>query len=132
MSALAPEVAIQEIEKWLDHKKVSANKRESNEEAIKTLAEEISSGNMILTDSFNLEYKLKSPIKSEQPTTQLVFKPRLTIGTVYNHLQGVKPTDADGRLFAYAAALTTNPKDLIKNLEIDDWNIVQAVVVFFL
>lgn len=132
MSALAPEVAMQEIEKWLDHKKVSANKRESNEEAIKVLAEEISAGNMVLTDSFNLEYKLKSPIKSEQPTTQLVFKPRLTIGTVYNHLQGVKPTDADGRLFAYAAALTTNPKDLIKNLEIDDWNIVQAVVVFFL
>jgi len=132
MSALAPEVAMQEIEKWLDHKKVSAKKRESNEEAIKTLAEEISLGNMFLTDSFNLEYNLKSPIKSEQPTTKLVFKPRLTIGSVYNHLQGVKPTDADGRLFAYAAALTTNPKDLIKNLEIDDWNIVQAVVVFFL
>jgi hypothetical protein len=132
MSALSPEVAMLEIEKWLDHKKVSANKRESNEEAIKTLAEEFSSGNMILKDSFELQYKLKAPIQSERATSELIFKPRLTIGSVYNHLQGVKPTDADGRLFAYAAALTGNPKDLIKALEIDDWNIVQAVVVFFL
>ena len=132
MTALSPEVAMQEIEKWLDHKKVSASKRESNEEAINELAEEISAGNLILDASFNLEYSLKSPIISEEATKKLVFKPRLKIGTVYSHLQGVKPTDADGRLFAYAAALTSNPKEVIKNLDIDDWNIVKAVVVFFL
>ena len=133
MSALSPEVAMQEIEKWLDHKKVSASKRESNQEAIKSLAEEISSGSMVLDDTtFNLVYKIKYQSVTEAPVKELIFKPRLNIGAVYNHLQGIKPTDADGRLFAYAAALTNNPKEVIKKLDIDDWNVVQAVVVFFL
>mgnify|MGYP000022198548 CR=1 FL=1 len=129
---ISKEVANQEIEKWLDHKKVSDNKREASAESIELLADAVSSGNMILDKDFNLVYKLKFPTEAEAPITELKFKPRLKIGTVYNHLQNVKPSDADGRLFAYAAALTTNSKEVIKSLEIDDWNIVQAVVIFFL
>lgn len=132
MTALSPEVAMQEVGRWLDHKRVSESKRQSNEEAIKVMAEEMAAGNLILDDQYNLVYSLRFPISAEQPTTKLTFKPRLKLGTVYSHLQGVKPTDADGRLFAYAAALTGNPKEMIKNLDVDDWSMVQAVVVFFL
>ena len=130
---VSAEVAKLEIEKWLDHKKVSERKRESNKESIELLQDAIADGCLALNEvDFTLTQFLKVPIVSEKNTEKLIYAPRITVGKVYNHLQGLKPTDADGRLHAYAAALTSNPKELIKNLDLADYDIVTAIVVFFL
>jgi hypothetical protein len=132
MAKVASEVAREEIEKWLDYKKVSEKKRESLADHVDTLIETIVDGYLVLNDDFSLTLKLKFPIESEVNTTELNFKPRIKVSTVYQHMQGVKTGDTDGRLFANVAALCSKPKELIKALETEDYSICQAVAVFFL
>ena len=126
------ELAMQEIERWLDYKKVSPRKREANKDSIDILADAVSTGNLVLKEDCTLVQTLNFPISSEKKTEVLEFKPRLQMKSVYQHLQGVKPSDIDARLYAYAAALTGNPKELIKNLETSDYEVVSAIVVFFI
>jgi hypothetical protein len=132
MSKVAREVAEQEIEKWLDYKKVSPKKRESLADHIDTLIDTVCDGYLVLNDDHSLTLQLKFPIESETQTSDLNFKPRIKVNTVYNHMQGVKAGDGDGRLFANVAALTSKPKELIKALETEDYSICQAIAVFFL
>lgn len=132
MSVVASEVAILEIEKWLDHKKITARKREDLADTINLLSDAVSDGILVLDEKFNLIQTLSEPVGTEKITSKLTFKPRLQVGAVYQHLQGIKGTDVEGRIFAYAAALTENPKELIKKIDTGDFNIVQAIVVFFL
>jgi hypothetical protein len=47
-------------------------------------------------------------------------------------MQGVKASDGDGRVCAYVAALSSQPKEVIKHLDTEDYAIATAVAVFFL
>ncbi len=125
------EVAKQEVEKWLDYKKVSPKKRESYADNIDALAESISEGFLVLTENFEFELTLKFPFGTDVKTEKLTFKPRLAVGEAQNYLQGVKATDIDGRMLAYVAALTVKPKELIKKLDTDDFSVCQNIVLFF-
>lgn len=126
------DVAKKEVDKWLDYKRVSDKKRETYEDNIETLTDAIAAGDLILDENHSLIQKLVFPIKSEQPVNELEYKARLKVSTVHTHLNGVKSTDADGRICAYVAALTSKPKDVIKGLDTEDYSIAQAIAVFFL
>lgn len=132
MAAISPEVAQQEIEKWLDHKRVSEKRRESLSDQIEILVNAVVEGELVLDEKFTLKQKLRFPIENEITTTALEYKPRLKIGEVHNRLQGIKPGDADGRITAYISALTGKPKEVIKNLEVDDYGIGQSIAIFFI
>ncbi len=54
------------------------------------------------------------------------------MSTIHSHLQGVKPSDADGRVGAYIAALTSTPKAVINCLDTEDYGIAQSIAIFFL
>jgi hypothetical protein len=127
-----PEIAKAEVEKWLDYKKVSQNKKESYADNIKALEEAIVEGYLSLDDNFNFVQQLKFPIESEVSTSVLTFKPRLKESQVSLHLTGVKIGDFDGRLYAYVAALTGKPKDLIKALDTEDYSIGKNIAFFFI
>ena len=79
--------------------------------------------------------ELKFPIEDKGGSTAfktLEYKPRLNMASIHLHLQGVKSADADGRVCAYVAALTSKPKELIKKLDTEDYGIAQAIAIFFL
>jgi DNA primase len=122
------EVAVGEINKWLEFKKVSDNKRETYKDYIETLVDAVESGNLMLKEDYSLLQKMKH----SDAIGDLEFKPRLKVSTVQNHLQNVKSGDADGRLTAYIAALTSKNKGLIKDMDTDDFGISQSIAVFFL
>jgi hypothetical protein len=73
---------------------------------------------------------LKFPISDE--IDKLVFKPRIKVNTIQVHLQGVKSSDADGRVTAYIAALTSKPKEVIKSMDTEDYSIGKSIAYFFL
>lgn len=132
MNKVTPEIAKAEVEKWLDFKKVSHTKRDSYADNIKALEEAIVEGYLSLDDNHELIQQLKFPIGSEVETSELKYKPRLKESTVSLHLTGVKIGDFDGRLYAYVAALTGKPKDLIKSLDTEDYSIGKNIAFFFI
>lgn len=132
MSAVAKEVAQQDIDKWLDYKRLNDSKRDDYKDSIATLVNAVSDGRLIVDDNCNLVQTLSFPTDGEKSITKLEFKPRLKVGAVHTHLQGVKPTDADGRILAYVCALTSSPKEVIRALDTEDYSICQAIALFFL
>jgi hypothetical protein len=132
MEKVVKEVAFEEVEKWLDHKKISDKKRESYKEQVDLLVESISDGYLSLNDDFTFTQKLKFPISNQISTSQLTYKPRLKMSEIHRRLEGVKTSDSDGRVCAYIAALTSQPKEVIKELDTVDYEIGQAITIFFL
>lgn len=132
---VAPEAAAQEVERWLEYKKVGAGKREAYAGNIKQLADAISTGVLSLNEKFELVQELKFPIISDEGKiniTQLVYKPRLSVGAVQAQMSGVKAGDGDGRVNAIAAALTGQLKAIIAKLDTEDYSVVNDIVLFFI
>lgn len=125
------DVAESAIEKWLDHKKIKAKKRESQKDAIETLVDAVMEGDLILDDeTFQLKQTLSHPCGSIH---ELVFEPRLAMGKVRSKLKGIKITeDTTGYLMGYVATLTNQPYAVIEKLDSEDYKIGQAIAGFFI
>ena len=129
------ELATQEFEKWLEYKKVKSRKREVNKDQEEILIDAISNGNLVVTDEFNLSYELEFPIKNEDGDISLgvlTFKPRLRVSDINSKMKGVKSNDVDGRVLGYIAASTNQNTGLLKRLDMEDYGICQAVIMYFL
>lgn len=133
---IAREVAEQDIIKWLDHKRVKASKREGQyKEAIDSLIEAISDGNLVLNEDFTFTQKLSFPLmndKGSAEVNELTFKPRLTVEETQIRLQSVKPGDGDGRIKAFVCALTGKNSGIIGKLDTEDYGTCQNIAVFFI
>jgi hypothetical protein len=132
MQKVDEEVAKQEVESWLDHKKVGPKKREINQGSIDTMVEAICEGYLELKDDKKFVQKLKFPTTGEISIEELTFAARINMVAVSPKMEGVKNGDVDGRLMAYISALTTKPKDLIKRLDSEDLSLAQSIAIFFL
>lgn len=126
------EVASSEMEAWLDYKKISQKKRDNNADSIDALVDAVVDGTLSFQEDHKILHKLKFPIEGESPVEELVYKPRVNMRTLHLHLQGVKGNDGDGRMTAYAAAVTSTPKDVITRLDTEDFSIAQSIAGFFL
>lgn len=122
------EVAIVEIDKWLDQKKVYPSTRETCKAEIELLVDAMVEGDLTL-DGKSFKHKLLFPLED---VTELTYKSRLNDAMVKPHMQGVKAGDGDGRLAAHTAALTSQPKRLIESLDSADKKIMMSIMVFFL
>lgn len=131
MSKVTKEIAVRDITEWLDYKKVSQNKREFQKDTVETLVDAIQDGWLVLKEDKQFEMKLKFPLGEGSDLDTLTFKSRIKTSTIANHLKGVKATDVDGRLLAYVAALTSQTRALIGDLDTEDQSLAQAIAVFF-
>jgi len=130
-TAVSKEVAIEEVNKWLDYKKVSLKRREAAKDYIESLAQGIEDGVLSLDDkTFELTQKLNFTLGEN--TNELVFKPRLTVGTIQRRLSAVKSGDGDSRVLAYVCALTGIATALASNLDTEDYAIASTIAYFFL
>ncbi len=118
---------------FMDFKKISAKTREQQTEGINALIDGVVEGDLSIdATTKEITQVLKFPLDGEIPVKELKYKPRVNIGTIQAHLQGVKATDADGRILAYIAALTGSVKAVIKNLDTEDHAIGQSIALFFI
>ena len=128
-------VAREEVEHWLDHKKVRPKTRETNQENIDEIAELISEGILSYDkESCKITHRLQFPIKKEgggNVLEQLVYQPRIRLKDVRPHLKGVKSDDTDGRVLAYYAAVTNEAKPMLENLDPADYGIGNNIIIFF-
>jgi hypothetical protein len=132
MGKVNRELAEQTVDKWLDYKRVKPAKRESYKASIENITDAVEEGSLILNEeTHELEYTLDIPI-GEAKIQVLKFRPRLTVGEINKRLKGVSPKEADARVVAYVAALTGQNSGVIELLDTNDYDVCQAISVFFM
>ncbi len=130
---VSKEQAQQEVDSWLDFKKISEKKRETYQDQIDTLVSAISDGYLVLGDNKVFTQTLRFPVEGDLGFETLDYKPRVSAGAVQANLQRVKLTDSQGMMMAYACALTDKPSALMKKMDqAEDWSLLQAIVIFFM
>jgi hypothetical protein len=133
MAKVSLEIATEEVTKWLDKKKVYTSTRELYKDSVDTLIEAMVEGDLSLdTETFVFTHKLLMPLEGELSITEFKYKHRMNDNMLKPHLNGVKPSDADGRLTALIAALTDQPKNIISKLDSADKKICTSIAIFFL
>lgn len=133
MSGLvSKEQATTEVNGWLDYKKVSVAKRESSKEQISAIVDAVCEGHLVINEDKTITQTLKFPTEGAAPVSKIVYKPRVKVGAINQHLQGVKATDIDARMLAYVAALTDVTKGILGTLDTEDYGIAQSIAIFFM
>ncbi len=132
MGTVERSIAVNDVNSWLDYKKVSPSKRQANEQSIETMVNAIEDGDLVVNEDKTLTLTLKIPVTGEVKFDTLVFQPRIPVETLHNSLGGVKATDVDARLLAHVSALTSKGKALIKKLDTEDYDVARAIATFFL
>lgn len=129
---VSKEIALKDVISWLDYKKVPASKREAYKDNIESLVNAVSEGTLVLNDDKSFTHHLIFPFGKEVTIDKLVYKPRIRVGDVYAHMNGIKTTDVDGRVHAYVCTLTGQPKEIVKQLDTEDIAVAQNIAIFFI
>jgi hypothetical protein len=134
MAKVNEQVAKQEVEQWLDAKKIPTQRRKEYEDGIETLISAVCEGTLSLdSETHHWKHKLSFPIGSEVEITELDYKPRLTVKEMRRKTKALKSAiDVDGRLVAIISALTDQPTGVIDSLESSDYSTAKAIALFFL
>ena len=135
MEKISKEVALKEVQKWLDYKKVDVETIDDIDKQIDALALSISKGYLVLTKDFSWEHNLKFPIEKEGGAvacSKLVYKPRLKLSEVERATERVDMKSSFQLIRAYITALTGQNSGIIKNLDTADQKIATAIALFFL
>lgn len=130
---VSEKVARKDVEKWLDFKKVSEQKREENEATINALVTSVMSGALVVAeDGSHIVQKLQHPIGNEGQIKTLNYTARLTVGQRNKWLKGVKATDTADYLVAHIAALTGENKRVDEDMDTEDHSVAQNIALFFI
>lgn len=132
MDKINVETAQQDVERWLDFKKIGSAKRQSMKDSIENLVDGIRDGILAINEKCEIQQTLKFPLGEDESVKTLTFKPRLSIKEVKPYLKEIKGSDVDGRLSAYVAALTSTSKDIIEKMDSEDSGVSNSIAVFFL
>ncbi len=126
------EVAQSELDSWLDKKKVFQSKRESHQDHLDLMVEAMCEGCLVLKEDGKFVQTLLTPVGTDDNSIKtLEYQSRLNRKMVQPYLQGLKTNDGDGRVLAYLAALTGQPKNILNTLDSEDQRIADSIVVFF-
>lgn len=133
MNRVTEEIAEQDVNRWLDTKKFSKDKRQSMKETIKEMVGFVKEGNLIISDDGKITQVLNFEIGEEDKVTEFQYQNRISVDDIHKRMTGsqVKAGDADGRIRVYVAALTKRPYALIGQLDSTDWSVASTIASFF-
>lgn len=126
---LSREKAIEEVNEWLDSKRVRPSVRKDNEEAINGMIECFELGIFARDPETNVITQFLEPGGALQ---KLEFKPRLTAEEFSKYNRNVKSGDSQGFINAKIACLTGQNTKLIEKLDHEDAKVSHYIVIFFL
>lgn len=125
--------AAEDVEKWLDYKKLSKAKREQKEDSINKLIDYVSDGVLRIGEDCVIKQQLLFPVGANSAIKELEYQPRINIGRLQINLKGVDVImDMTGYNFAYGATLTGQPKAVIAELDSEDYSVMQSIIPFFM
>lgn len=130
---VAPEVAVQEVNRWLDYKRVKPTKRMVNAEYIQELVQGICYGDVTINANNHIIHKLNFPILDKTGGIlfdKLEYVPNLTAQKVNECVSAVGNSQISMTI-AYGAALSGKAVSIIGLLDTTDLAILASVGVFF-
>lgn len=125
---LSNKVARNQVNTWLDKKKVKQKKRDDFEENIEDLVSGFETGQLILNDDNSISMNLIFPIGEIKTLT---FKPRITTADKRPYMRKVKTGDVRGTIVATGCALTGQATGIIERLDTEDFDLLSAISLFF-
>lgn len=133
MSKVTEEIAEKDVQRWLDTKKFSDEKRTNMESTIKEMVGYVKEGNLIISVEGKITQKLNFEIGEEEKVFELEYQNRISVDDIHKRMTGsqVKAGDVDGRIRVYVAALTRKPYALIGRLDSTDWSVASTIASFF-
>jgi hypothetical protein len=127
------EQAVNEINGWLDYKRIDQSDRKKYAEAIDKLAENVAYGDLSIAEDKTMTFKLAFPIEvASVPVEAITIKGRLTAKEVKDKTLKVKAGDGDGRLLAYLEAATGQQEQVLEKLDTKDFNVLNNIALFFM
>jgi hypothetical protein len=132
MEQVSKDVAIADVNRWMDSKKIRPSKRTEYKQHIESLVSAVEDCLISVEDDNTITQTLLFPIGEGEGVKTLTFKNRLNTEQVKPFLKNIDAGDGDGRLNAYICALTSSAVGIINKLDSEDKNISQSIAVFFL
>lgn len=129
---ISKEQATSEFTKWLDHKKVSQTRRETQKNATKVCVEAIMDGALIVEKDFKLKQVLKWEIGEEKKITSVTYKTRISTKELNNTLRKSGAQTSDEQLLAAASAASNLTYGTLELLDTEDSAITKAIGYFFM
>jgi hypothetical protein len=130
---ISNEIALEEVNKWLDFREVDEEDRADDQKTIKFLAKQVSRGRLVINPDFSLVQKLRFPLAIEgaSPVDELKYATRINMDKVHNRLQGIKANDSAARVAAHIAALTSKPLLIIQKMDSEDYKLAATIYLIF-
>lgn len=133
MGKVIEEIASSDVTKWLDLKKINERAREEKKDAVDALVAAIMDGSILIKDDGTIVQTLKFATgDNKDGVTFLEYQARLKTQALQLSLQGLKLGDGYGIIVSVIAALTKQPKGVIKDLDTEDFKVGQSIASFFL
>ena len=131
MTAISRIQAEEEVNSWLDFKRVRLSKREENEQHVSGMIECVEEGIFIINDDQSITFKVLFP-DCLGDTEELIFKPRITDDEISRHLKKMDRKDANIYILARKAALTGVNTSILKKMDTEDSSISDHITAFFI
>lgn len=132
MEAVSKEIAIGEVKRWMDSKRIRESKRTEYKSHIESLVSAIEDGLITVNEDNTITQTLLFGIGEGEAIKSITFKNRLNTEQVKPFLKNIDAGDGDGRLNAYICALTSMAVGVVNKLDSEDKSISQSIAVFFL
>lgn len=131
-SVITRAIAEKEVDAWLDNMRIPKQKRIANKVNIETLVNAIMDGNLTLISGKRFTQKLIWEIGDEIKITEFQFKERIKVGIIEEHVDKMKSVNMISLTRAYICALTNQPKEIINELDPQDYSVASAITGFFM
>lgn len=135
MSKISHEQATEEINGWLDYKKIFQETRDKLKDNTEVLVEAMANGFLTLnpeTHEFTQKLLFGTGDEGNSGLMELKYRPRLREKDIVPYMKGVKIEDIDARIRAVIGALTMTPKEVIIALDTQDRKVCNAIAFFFM
>lgn len=132
---ISAEVAQNEVEKWLDLRRVKPSLREKYKDAVQVMVESVCDGSLVLQDNGSLKQTLVFPIETKDgdiALTELVYKPRFKVKELSMQSQDMNASNSLDITISYVSAVSSVSKSLVKEMDMEDYKVAQCIVTFFM
>jgi len=129
---ITPAQALKDVERWLDYKKIGNSKREINKDFINMLADAVADGDLVLEEDFKWKYTLKFPLENESPVRTISFMPRVSLKEINEYQGKAKASSGSDVMVMYLSLLSGVAKEVIRNFDTEDFNLISSIGIFFM
>ena len=130
---VSKEIALQEVNKWLDHREVDEEERADDQKTVRFLAKEVANGRLIINADWTLTQKLRVPLEIDglPNVAELKYADRICMDKVHKRLENIRSNSGSAKIAAHVAALTNQATAVIQKMDSKDYSTAVTINLIF-